>query len=246
MPSYRFTAPIPLTLDCPEAMRPPIDYVFRGEYESHHDGSGLDILDVGANVGSFAVWASLRWPGSRIRAFEPNPGTFEYLQRNTKDRPGITISNAALYPGGAKRARFFSRYAGDGEAGLASYAGDTFEANAEGSEFEVDVVDPTTLPSAEIVKLDIEGGEAAVLAHLDLSNTVLVLAEFQNRKNRDAMRQTLASAGFEALVDEEAPWDPILDYRDYKRELKGDIFGRMFYRRRGQTRLTYRPLLTQT
>ena len=23
--------------------------------------------------------------------------------------------------------------------------------------------------------------------------------------------------------------------------LKGDIFGRMFYRRRGQTRLTYRP-----
>ncbi|MDX2158040.1 MAG: FkbM family methyltransferase [Hyphomicrobiaceae bacterium] len=240
MPSYRFVAPIPITVECPEAMQAPVDYVFRGEYESHHDGTGLDILDVGANVGSFALWASLRWPSSRITSFEPNPGTFELLKRNTAGHDGITIHNAALFPGGPRREKFFSRYAGDGEAGLQSYAGDTFIESAEGSWIEVDVVDPATLPSPEIVKLDIEGGEASVLAHLDLSRTVLVLAEFQNRKNRDAMRDTLAKAGFEAVLDEEAPWDPILDYRDYRRELKGDIFGRMFYRLRGQSRMTCR------
>ena len=80
-----------------------------------------------------------------------------------------------------------------------------------------------------------------MLASLDLSRTSLVLAEFQNRRNREAMQITLRTAGFEALVDEEAPWDPILDYRDYRQDLKGDAFGRMFYRRRGQSRLTYRP-----
>jgi len=241
MPTYRLTSPIPVMIECPEAMRPPIEYVFNGEYESHHDGTGLDILDIGANVGSFALWAALRWPGSRIRSFEPNPGTFAFLQRNTAGYPGIDITNAALFPGNRRRATFFARYAGDGEAGLEAYARDTFREGAEGTTFEVDVVDPTSLASADIVKIDIEGGEAEVLAHLDLSRTALVLAEFQNRRNRIAMQQTLTAAGFEPLVDEEAPWDPILDYMDYSRDLKGDIFGRMFYRRRGQTRLTYRP-----
>ena len=241
MPTYRLNATIPLTVECPEPMLAPIEYVFRGEYESHHDGVDLDILDIGANVGSFALWAEMRWPGSRIRSFEPNPGTFALLRKNTDGHAGITITNAALFPGGSGRAPFFARYAGDGEAGLEAYARDTFRDGADGATFEVDVVDPATLPSADVVKIDIEGGEAEVLAHLDLSRTVLVLAEFQNRKNREAMRATLEASGFEALVDEEAPWDPILGYRDYRRELAGDIFGRMFYRRRGQTRLTHRP-----
>jgi hypothetical protein len=105
---------------------------------------------------------------------------------------------------------------------------------------EVDVVDPSKLSSADIVKIDIEGGEAAVLAALDLSNTALVLAEFQNRRNRLAMQEVLAQ-NFVAILDEECPWDPILDYMDYRRELKGDVFGRMFYARRGQRRLIYIP-----
>ncbi len=241
MPSYRLVAHVPITIECPEPMRAPVAYVLAGEYESHHDGTGLDILDAGANVGAFALWAAVRWPGSRITSFEPNPGTFELLRRNTASCAGVTIRNAALYPGGDRRATFFSRYAGDGEAGLSVYAGDTFIEGATGASFEVDVVDPARLPSPEIVKIDIEGGEAAVLESLDLSRTALVLAEFQNRRNRDAMRATLIARDFEPVLDEEAPWDPILDYRDYRRELFGDIFGRMFYRRRGQTRLAWRP-----
>jgi hypothetical protein len=102
------------------------------------------------------------------------------------------------------------------------------------------VVDPAGLKSADIVKIDIEGGEAEVLASLDLSATSLVLLEFQNRKQRLMMQKTLASAGFDKVVDEECPWDPILDYRDYNQTLHGDIYGRMFYVRRGQTKLVRR------
>lgn len=244
MPTYRLAATIPLSLDCPPSMKGPIEYVLSGEYESNHDATGLDVLDIGGNVGSFALWAVRRWPGSRIHAFEPNPGTFDFLKRNTAGYDGIRITNAALFPGGQKRATFFARFAGDGEAGLESYARDTFTASAEGTTFEVDVVDPRTLPSADVVKIDIEGGEASVLAALDLSRTSLVLAEFQNRRNREAMQATLRAAGFDALVDEAAPWDPILDFMDYRRELKGDVFGRMFYVRRGQTRLAHNPPVT--
>ncbi len=64
---------------------------------------------------------------------------------------------------------FLSRFAGDGESGLAAYAGDTFVAGAQAQSFEVPVVDPASLPSPDIVKIDIEGGEGDVLDALDLS-----------------------------------------------------------------------------
>ena len=127
-----------------------------------------------------------------------------------------------------------------GEAGLVSYARDTFRGQAVISDFDVDVVAPSDLVSADIVKLDVEGAEAAILAHLDLSRTSLVLAEFQNSRNRGEMQATLAD-GFVAVLDEACQWDPMLDYRDYREDLKGNVYGRMFYVRRGMTRLMHRP-----
>jgi FkbM family methyltransferase len=230
-------AQVPVEIDCPEQMNGAVQYVFAGEYESHYSGTNLEILDVGSNVGSFSLWANLRWPGSRINAYEPNPGTFAFFKRNTAGIGNIIGHNAALFPGAQKRAAFFSRYDGDGEAGLVSYATDTFREAIVVPKFEVDVVDPASLKSADIVKIDIEGGEADVLGALDLSATSLVLLEFQNRRNRLAMQARLAAFGFDKLVDEECPWDPILDYRDYNQDLHGDIYGRMFYLKRGQTKL---------
>lgn len=234
-----FISHIPLALDCPPAMAAAVRYVLEGEYESHFDGAGLDILDIGANIGSFARWADMRWPSSTIRCFEPNPGTFTFLERNIADRSNITATNAAIYPGSGEKAAFFARYDGDGEAGLVSYAGDTFRAGAMQRTFDVAVLAPHTLPSADIVKLDVEGAEAAILKHLDLSRTELVLAEFQNRRNREEMRAILSN-GFVAILDEECPWDPILDYRDYQQDLKGDVYGRMFYARPELQRLSRR------
>jgi FkbM family methyltransferase len=238
---HRLAPVVPVSIECPDAMLSAVRYVLDGEYESHHDGTDLDILDIGANVGSFAIWATRRWPGSRLRSFEPNPQTFAILQRNVAGYGQVQPVNAAVYPSEASREAFFSRYAGDGEAGLLRYIGETFREGVIETSFEVDVIRPEALGSADIVKIDIEGGEAAVLAALDLSHTSLVLAEFQNRKARDSMQAVFRDRGFEAVLDEACPWDPILDYMDYRRDLMGDIYGRMFYRRRGQTRLLHRP-----
>lgn len=237
MPTASLLAKFPVSFEFPDAMRDALTYVLSGEYESGHDGADLTVLDIGANVGSFALWAALRWPGSAIHSFEPNPGTFEYLKRNTTANPDIHCNNTAVFPTREKKATFLSRFAGDGEAGLAAYSCDTFREGMQRDSYEVDVVSPETLPRGDIVKLDIEGGEAAVLASLDLSATSLVLGEFQNRRNRLLMQATLAKAGFFAVRDEECPWDPILDYKDYRQDLKGDVYGHMLYERKGQTKL---------
>ncbi|WP_439574727.1 FkbM family methyltransferase [Phreatobacter sp.] len=235
----RYVAQIPMTIACPEAMEFVVRDVLGGEYEPNLDGSGFTILDIGANVGSFALWASARWPGSRVTSYEPHPGTFDYLKRNTAGRGDITIVNAALFPGSEKKATFLSRYAGDGESGLAAYSGETFVEGAMVESYEVDVIDPASLASADIVKIDIEGGEGDVLAHLDLSGTSLVLLEFQNRRNLDSILATLA-ADFEIVERIEYSWDPLLSQNDYRTDLAGDVFGRVFALRRGQSRLVRR------
>lgn len=239
MPKVRFHSRVPLLLDCPAEMMDAVRYVLDGEYECDVDGHGLDILDIGANVGSFARWADMRWPGSRIRCYEPNPGTFAFLERNIAGCDNIAAVNAAVYPGVGTSAAFFSRYDGDGEAGLVSYATDTFREGAVTRTFDVAVVPPESLPSAHILKLDVEGAESAILRNLDLTRTELVLAEFQNRRNRETIRTILAD-GFVPILDQECPWDPILDYLDYRADLKGDVYGRMFYARAPLVRLAHR------
>ncbi len=101
MPIYE--ARIPVALDVPEAMHWAIKDVLEGEYECGFDGQGFDILDVGANVGSFAVWASLRWPGSRIGSYEPHPGTFDYLRRNTAGLRASPSTTPRCFPAGPGR-----------------------------------------------------------------------------------------------------------------------------------------------
>ncbi len=242
MPHARLNARVPVDIEFPEQMRHAVAYVLDGEYESGHDGNGLTILDIGANVGSFALWALRRWPGSVVHSYEANPDTFELLQRNTRDNSRIHSVNAAVFPSTETgTAKFFARYPGDGEAAMLEYAGDTFREGVAVATHVVNVVTPSALPRADVIKLDIEGGEAAVLGALDLAETSLVLAEFQNGRSRLQMQETLARAGFAAIRDEACPWDPILDYRDYRQDLKGDIYGHMFYERHGQSRLTRKP-----
>lgn len=239
MPQACINARIPVDIEFPESMRQAVAYVLEGEYESGHNGIGLTVLDIGANVGSFALWALRRWPGSSIHCYEPNPETFALLRRNTSHVHAVYCINAAVFPAGpGRKAKLFSRHAGDGEAGLLDYIGDTFRQDFIEATHEVDVVPPAALPHADVVKIDIEGGEAAVLDALDLSQVSLVLAEFQNGRSRLHMQGTLARAGFVAVRDEACPWAPILDYRDYRQDLKGDVYGHMFYERRGQTRLS--------
>ena len=47
-----------------------------------------DIVDVGANIGSFTFFAAARFPGSRILSFEPDPTNFRQLERNASLNPG--------------------------------------------------------------------------------------------------------------------------------------------------------------
>jgi FkbM family methyltransferase len=54
------------------------------------------ILDVGANIGQFALAATLYFPDAKIYSFEPVPDVFKVLQENINKNPNIQAFNCAL------------------------------------------------------------------------------------------------------------------------------------------------------
>src|SRR5678816_1726198 len=84
-------------IQCPPDFQVHAQKVFRGEYNVSYDRPNPVILDVGANIGTFAIWASYRWPGSTIHCYEPMPDNFAMLKNNVAqfgDR--VTIHNVAI------------------------------------------------------------------------------------------------------------------------------------------------------
>lgn len=61
-----------------------------------HQSSFETIIDVGANVGQFALAAAIHFPEATIYSFEPLPDVYSELVANTKGKAKITAFNCAL------------------------------------------------------------------------------------------------------------------------------------------------------
>jgi FkbM family methyltransferase len=115
------------------------------------------IVDVGAHVGSFTVWAARRAPNARCLAVEPNPGTFELLQANIRANglEGRVITlNAAV---GAAR--------GTGSLELVDHSLGTRLSRNGAGDVEVRVetmsslLETAGMQSPDVLKVDCEGME---------------------------------------------------------------------------------------
>jgi len=156
MPKIKFVHP---PFYCPEkSIIPHMDKVFSGEYDVPYFDQGLTILDLGANLGAFAIWASHRWPNSQVLAYEPHPDNYIYLRRNTAIYPNITTFSHGLGKPGWR-----PLYNGKNNCGEATLFPNPV---SDGTAVHVEIKDPFSLPHADIIKLDIEGAEGEVLIPL--------------------------------------------------------------------------------
>lgn len=156
----------------------------------------LRILDVGANVGMFAAWAGRRWPAATISCVEPDPSNTEVLRTWARAGGGaVTVVEAAAATGAGTLTLL---------DGLGSGSRLTTADEADRPGLAVETVD--VLPSfadADLVKMDIEGGEWPILADPRLADTgplVLVLEYHRvgapSLPARDAAHRLLEAAGF--------------------------------------------------
>ena len=165
-----------------------------GEYEPPaalipRIGVPTRVLDVGAKIGMFSAWAARRWPTASVHAYEPEPTNLAQLRhwlelcrvdatKGIAPAPAVTVHPAAVTTtvGTAPLAT------GGAGAPEASGAGAPEASGAEPA-LEVPTVDffaeLAGSPAADLVKIDIDGGEWALLADprlAEIERLVIVLA----------------------------------------------------------------------
>jgi FkbM family methyltransferase len=124
------------------------------------------IVDAGANIGIFSVWAALQLPESRILALEPFPETFRRLQHNVRSNrlePRVEVQPLAL---GARSEERTMPAAGESQRRGLMHADQQDKNETAVKVISItlaDLLDRYHLSKIDLLKMDIEGSEWEVL-----------------------------------------------------------------------------------
>lgn len=203
-----------VTLVCPEDMTEDVRRILQGgEYDVPCDINVPQprVLDIGANVGAFSLWAAKRW-GARVTAYEPHPRALEYLARNIRaiggDEDGVPwIVAHARAVMGEHCPGLLRLYTGKNLGCTSTHVLDEAPDNLTDEFHDVPTVFAGDLPRAEVVKIDTEGCEVDILRYYDLSETHIVMYEWHRREDRKTLEALLEARGFTLYSQlQRSPW----------------------------------------
>ena len=157
------------------------------------------IVDIGAHVGCFTVWAARRAPHARLLAVEPNPETFQLLVQNIRsngleDRV-VAINAAVGVEAGTAQLDFVAHSLG---TRIAVSAGDGVRVRVQtlGG-----LLAEASVSQIEMLKMDCEGMEYSILPTLGMKGLDVIGAlacEYHPEPghNPSELDAILLSAGF--------------------------------------------------
>jgi FkbM family methyltransferase len=122
------------------------------------------ILDVGANIGWYAVRFARRMPGAQVHAFEPIPGTYDYLQRNVAANGvagQVSTHNCGLSESSGTVEFFISPTSGT-NASLLNVANASDARSVTGHITTLDAWAAEHRVAPDFIKCDVEGAELLV------------------------------------------------------------------------------------
>ena len=163
--------------------------------------AGWRVVDVGANIGVFALWAERL--GASVTAYEPEPGTYASLVANVKGRR-ISPTQAALVGQAVPAVRL---YLSDLDSTRNTVVGKEIESGEELHEF-VDVPTVTLVDvvgaGCDLLKLDCEGAEFDALLGADdetLRRAQRIILEFHRvAGSPETIVERLEAAGMNVSV----------------------------------------------
>jgi FkbM family methyltransferase len=153
------------------------------------------VLDIGANVGAYAVWAAARWPGAKIHCYEPIEANLEHLRANVGD--GVEVHPVAVLQSGARPALMRP---GRSNAGEWSVHG-TSDTDPNGKTVLAAAVGVRELPRADVLKIDTEGCEWEILGGYDTRGVRVVALEWHSLDDKVALSKLLTANAFQCVTD---------------------------------------------
>lgn len=165
----------------PNNMIAHVGKIFQGEYAI----GSLDnpyIIDIGANVGGFAVWAHEYFNNPKIDCYEPIKANYELLRQNI-DGTDISCRNIAIGAKDEERRMYYGIH-NCGEASL-------YQGEEQGQDGElVKVMASLHLPKCDIMKIDTEGAEVEIIENL-VNFPNIFLIEFHSAHDRRRIDELL-------------------------------------------------------
>jgi len=138
-----------------------------GNYFFETDNPSPLIIDAGAHIGLATLYFKYLFPNAQIIAVEPNPVTFELLEKNIFENQieGVQTINAAIFDGSTDKLPFFMDSTNQQWFSTASFLKGSWTGDQQSRQIEV-----PTITLAEIIhqpvdflKMDIEGAETKAL-----------------------------------------------------------------------------------
>ena len=177
----------------------------------HHAHAGGTFYDIGANIGSYSLYAAALNPGLRVYAFEPVHVNYVSLLRNKQLNRLANIHpfNAAV----SCRTTLAELFIKDDRVGNSGAQLDT-PTDEQGTRFEPrtvehvlsfsldDLVDTFGFPVPAFIKIDVDGHEKEIVDGmpriLQSSSLRSILIEFNSREEQEILQQRLAELGLHA------------------------------------------------
>lgn len=150
-----------------------LDYLIReifleGCYEMGDLGPRPHIVDVGANIGMSVLYSKRRHPEATIHAIEADPDVFGLLSANVGTMPGVSLSECAV--GDRDGTSILHRH--PGKPGRLTSSLLPERGGQAGVGVAISQLSGLLDRPVDLLKMDIEGGEHAVLPELDRSGAL--------------------------------------------------------------------------
>jgi FkbM family methyltransferase len=164
---------------------------------------GEHVIDIGANIGVFALWASSK--GASVTCYEPGPDTFDCLVRNAAGRP-IEVMHAAVV-GHSHSGGMVRLYLHEERSTRNTLLGREIGSGQELTS-HVDVpavsIDKVLADGCDLLKVDCEGAEFDIFDGIDvavLRQTQRVVVEFHRTAGDPRLLlQRFVDSGFNAQI----------------------------------------------
>ena len=153
------------------------------------------VLDIGANIGAFALRAHAQWPEATIRCYEPVMENYRALSKNVASCRKIQAYRFAV-----------RSFRGAGKIFIGD-RGVTCGFHRLGRQTDaterVMCVDAAGIPGAEFVKVDAEGCEVEIVSRLNLKKTRALVVEYHRWEDIRKIKEAAMEAGL-MLMEETA------------------------------------------